>query len=99
MSRVATKTIEIEMAEEVVRAIEPGVTAESVAEDRETIRVRLAGFPGWKLASIIFSRAGLRRLSADPNRRIKVEYLSRDIARAARTRREYRYPRLLGMHS
>ena len=88
------KAVEFEIAEELVRSMEPEVSTESVSGDAETIRIRLSA-PGWKLSSLIFSRAALERLHADPNRRIKLEYLSRDIARAGRTRREYRYPRFL----
>lgn len=91
-----SKVLELEIAEDLVESLEAGVCAESVTEDDETIRIRLRAIEGWKLSSLIFSRAALRRLHADPNRRIKLEYLQRDITRAAGSRREYRYPRHLG---
>src|SRR5688572_13486193 len=95
MGPATMKTIEYALAEQVVEALAPGVAAEAASEDGETIRFRLRGLPGWKLVSIVFSRAGLTRLSSDPDRGIKIEYLKKDIARAGKTRREYRYPRLL----
>ncbi len=92
MSCVEANPLEIEMAREVVAPIVEGARTDCVAEDDGTIRVRLRGTPGWKLSSIVFSREGLRRLHDDPNRDVKVEYLQKDIARAARSRKEYRYP-------
>lgn len=89
------RTLELELAEDLVESLQPRVSAESVTEDDEIIRIRLRESDGLRLSSLIFSRAALRRLHADPNRRIKLEYLQREIARAAGTRREYRYPRLL----
>lgn len=95
MSAAEVRLIEYEVADELVRSIEPGVKAVSVQGDGETIRIRLQGANGWKLDRLVFSREGLRRLDADPDRNIKVEYLRRDILRSGPTRREYRYPRTL----
>ncbi|HEY0591791.1 MAG TPA: hypothetical protein VGF40_08490, partial [Thermoanaerobaculia bacterium] len=92
MSCVDVNPLEIQLAREVVAPIAGGAGADCVAEDDGTIRVRLRGGPGWKLSAIVFSREGLRRLQTDPDRDVKIEYLQRDIVRAARSRSEYRYP-------
>lgn len=92
MGCIEATTVEIEMAREVVAPIADVARPDCVAEEDGTIRVQLRAAPGWRLSSIIFSREGLRRLWEDPNRDVKVEYLQKDIARMARTRREYRYP-------
>ncbi|MGH9456281.1 MAG: hypothetical protein ACRD2J_01410 [Thermoanaerobaculia bacterium] len=96
MTCAEATAIEMEMVEQVVDGI-GDLTPESVSEDGETIRVRLQRSRGRKLASLVFSRAGLRKLESDPQRAIKLEYLRKDIARAAASRREYRYPHSLGM--
>ncbi len=95
MSCVDVNTLEIQLAREVVAPIANGAGADCIAEDDGTIRVELRGGTGWKLSSIVFSREGLRRLQTDPDRKVKIEYLQRDIARAARSRSEYRYPHRL----
>lgn len=99
MSAAEVRLIEYEVADELVRSIEPGVKAVSVQGDGETIRIRLQGAKGWTLDRLVFSREGLRKLDADPDRSIKMEYLRRDILRSGPTRREYRYPRTLWIHS
>lgn len=83
-------TLEMEVAEAV---LEP-LPQQTWTEDAETIRFRIRK-PGWKLSSVIFSKRALRKLLSDPNREVKLEYLRRDIARLARSRREYRYPHRL----
>lgn len=86
-------TVELALAEELVDGLGP----ESVEtrEDRDQILVRLRK-RGWKLTQIIFSKASLRRLAADNQREIKLEYLERDIARLAPCRARYAYPRKIG---
>lgn len=82
-------TLEKELADQVLAPLEH----EQWCEDERTIRIRIKKEPGWKLSSFIFSKRALRKLFSDPNREVKLEYLRRDIARQARARREYRYPR------
>ena len=94
MSCVDVNTREIELARLVIAPIAAG-EAQCIAEEGGTIRCELRGGPGCKLSSIVFSCAGLRRLHADPNREVKIEYLQKEIARAARSRTEYRYPQRL----
>ena len=95
MSCVDVSTLEIQLAKQVIAPIIDGAPAYCVAAEDGTIRCELRGGPGCKLSSIVFSSEGLRRLQADPQRDVKIEYLQRDIARAARSRSEYRYPHRL----
>lgn len=83
-------TLEMELAETLLQPL----LDQSWTEDAETIRFRIRK-PGWKLSSIIFSKRALRKLVSDPHREVKLEYLRRDIARQAGSRREYRYPHQL----
>ena len=96
--KVRESGIECEMAEELMRSLGPGLTAEILLEESHSIRIRLQPRPGWKLSTMVFSRDGLRRLAADPKRKVKVEYLARDINRVGRFRREYHYPRMISSH-
>ena len=68
---------------------------EVYSEDNNVIRYRVRRGFGWKLSTVIFSKASLLRLAHDPKRDIKIEYLRRDIMNTATYRREYRYPRSL----
>lgn len=45
-----------------------------------------------KLRSIVLNRAALRRLLTATNGLVKIEYLKRELLRAAVHRAEYRYP-------
>jgi hypothetical protein len=96
--KVCESGVECEMAEELMRSLGPGLTAETLLEESRSIRIRLQPRPGWKLSAVVFSRDGLRRLAADPKRNVKVEYLARDINRVGRFRREYHYPRMISSH-
>ncbi|HUO84595.1 MAG TPA: hypothetical protein VM534_05710 [Thermoanaerobaculia bacterium] len=51
--------------------------------------------PGWKLRTIILARHSLRALARDPQREIKIEYLQRDLLRAATCRTTFTYPHAL----
>jgi len=86
------KTDETRMAEEIVSVLPVGV-ARVCTDDWDSIRfaVRAAGL---KLRSIVLRRDSLRRLLLDPVRRIKVEYLQRDLLRTAGRRSEFAYPRV-----
>jgi hypothetical protein len=46
-----------------------------------------------KLRSIVLDRNALRQLARDPDREVKIDYLKRDLLRAADHAIEYRYPR------
>ncbi len=83
------------LAQEVVRFLLGRRIEESVSADSETISFSVGRRPGWKLASIIFSRRALRNLVSDPEKSTKLEYLRRDLIRASTSREEYRYPRSL----
>lgn len=65
------------------------------SEDKDVIRYRVRRGFGWRLSSIIFSKASLSKLARDPKRDVKIEYLRRDIVNTAAQRLEYRYPRNL----
>jgi hypothetical protein len=91
MTQAIDTTQEMKVAEKVLEPLEH----EHWSEDDKFIRIRIRKGPGSRLASVIFSKLALRRLISDPDRDVKVEYLRRDIARQARWRREYRYPRQL----
>lgn len=84
---------EIRLAEEIVSILPAGV-ARLCSEDRFTIRFSVRG-EGLKLKTIVLNRRSLRRLVNDPARPVKVEYLQRDLLDRARSRTEFRYPRLL----
>lgn len=93
MSAIANeKSPELAVAEELIG----GLAAESVETrvERDRILVRLRK-QGWKLTQLVFSIASLRNLATDRHREVKIEYLEREIAEAARERRTYAYPRNL----
>ena len=81
---------ETRVAEEIVGVM--GGAVRLCSDDRDSVRFAVRG-EGLALRTIVFTRAALRRLTIDPIRAIKVEYLQRDILRSARRRAEYRYPR------
>ncbi len=85
------KTEETRLAEEIVGVL-PQAMARVCSDDRESIRfvVRAAGL---RLRLVTLSRAALRRLVTDPLRRVKIEYLQRDLIRTAPKRDEFVYPR------
>lgn len=82
---------ESRIAEEIVSVFPAGVAREFSSE-RGAIRYAVRG-EGLKLRKIVLCRASLRKLMADPARDVKIEYLQRDLLRAAAQRSEYRYPR------
>jgi hypothetical protein len=83
---------ESRIAEEIVSVLPPGI-ARACSPEKHTIRYSLRAH-GLKLKTIVFHRASLRRLLEDPARKVKVEYLQRDLLEAAQRRSEFRYPRL-----
>lgn len=83
---------ETRIAHEIVSVLPSGTTAR-VCSDDESVRFIVNG-DGLKLRSIVLNRESLRRLSIDPARDVKIEYLQRDLAGSAGRRSEFRYPRL-----
>ena len=87
-----TNTDEIRLAEQIVSVLPAGVVRE-FSSDRKSIRFAVrAG--GLKLRTVVLNRISLKRLLQDEAREVKVEYLQRDLLRAAAQRAEFRYPRL-----
>ena len=84
---------EVNVAQEVVRFLLGKNFAEKMRGDAETIAFEIDARPGWKLRSVVFSRNALRHLAIDPDRDVKLDYLRRDLLKAAPHRAEYRYPR------
>lgn len=82
---------ETRIAEEIVSVLPAGVARDLSAEPG-TLRYSVCG-DGMKLRKITLRRSSLRRLASDPARAIKIEYLRRDLERAATVRSEYSYPR------
>lgn len=85
-------TQELHVAEEIVSVLPAGSIARVCSDDRDTIRfaVRSAGM---KLREVILSRASLRKLIDDPARKVKIDYLQRDLQRSAARRAAFQYPR------
>jgi hypothetical protein len=91
MSSTTTMTDEAKLAEEIVSTLD----AEAVrvcSDDRDSIRFSIRS-AGMKLRSIVLRRWALRRLLHDPAGPVKIEYLQRELRRAAGQRVEYAYPR------
>jgi hypothetical protein len=82
---------ETKLAEEIIAVLDAHAVR-VCSDDRRSIRfcVRSAAM---KLRSIVLSRASLRRLLTDPLGAVKIEYLKRELVRAAGTRVEYAFPR------
>ena len=90
MSRVTLNLDENKLAELIVS----GVGADAVrvcSDDRDSLRFAVVS-PELKLRSVVLGRAALRRLLADPAALVKIEYLQRELQRAATQRIEYAYP-------
>jgi hypothetical protein len=80
------------LADEIIGVLDPAVVR-ACSEDRDAIRYAVRG-KSLKLRTILLRRDALRRLLTDPARSVKVEYLKRDLLRAAFHRTEFRYPHL-----
>lgn len=85
-------TDESRIAEEIVSVL-PADIVRACSPEKHTIRYSVRA-DGMKLKTIVFSRESLRRLSEDPQRGVKIEYLQRDLLQDAARRSEFRYPRL-----
>lgn len=92
MSATTKKMDETKLADEIVGVLDPAVVR-VCSEVRDAIRYAVRG-KSLKLRSILLRRDALRRLLTDPARSVKIEYLKRDLLRAAMHRIEFRYPRL-----
>jgi hypothetical protein len=82
---------ELRIAEEIVGVLPAGSVARVVTSERDAIcyRVRSASM---RLHTVRFKRASLRKLAADTDRDVKVDYIKRDLLRAAGARLEYHFP-------
>jgi hypothetical protein len=92
MSATTKKLDETKIADEIVSVLDPAVVR-ACSEVRDAIRYAVRG-KSLKLRSILLRRDALRRLLTDPARSVKIEYLKRELLRAALHRLEFRYPRL-----
>jgi hypothetical protein len=92
MSATTKKMDEAKLADEIVGVLDPAVVR-ACSEVRDAIRYAVRG-KSLKLRSILLRRDALRRLLTDPARSVKIEYLKRDLLRAAFHRTEFRYPHL-----
>ena len=90
MTTTIKKMDETKLAAEIVGVLDPAVVR-VCSEVRDAIRYAVRG-KSLKLRSILLRRDALRRLLTDPARDVKIEYLKRDLVRAAMHRIEYRYP-------
>ena len=90
--RASKDTQELNVAEEILSVLPEGSFMRVCSDDRDTIRfaVRAAGL---KLRQILLSRASLRRLVNDPQSKVKIDYLQRDLERSAKRREAFQYPR------
>jgi hypothetical protein len=85
---------ETKLAEEIVATLEADAVR-VCSDDRDSIRFAIRS-AGMKLRSIVLRRLALRRLLHDPAGPVKIEYLQRELRRAAGHRIEYAYPRKSG---
>ena len=92
MSATTKKLDETKLADEIVGVLDPAVVR-VCSEVRDAIRYAVRG-KSLKLRTILLRRDALRRLLTDPARSVKIEYLKRDLLRAAFHRTEFRYPHL-----
>lgn len=87
----AIKTMdETKLAEEIVSVLDARAVR-VCSDDRDTVRFAVRG--AVKLRTVVLGRAALRRLLHDRDGAVKIEYLQRDLLRAADERGEYVYPR------
>lgn len=84
---------ETRIAQEIMSALPADSFARVCSDDRESVRFTVSS-DLLELRSVIFSRESLRRLLADPDRAVKIDYLQRDLLSSAIRRNEFRYPRL-----
>ena len=90
MSTAIKAMDDVKLAEEIVSVLDAQVVR-VCSDDRENLRFAIRG--SMKLRSVVLGRPALRRLLHDRDGAVKIEYLQRDILRAAEVRGEYVYPR------
>ena len=90
--RASQDAQELKLAEEILSGLPTGSVMRVCSDDRDTLcyAVRAAGL---KLRQVTLSRASLRRLAGDPQSSVKIDYLRRDLARSAKRREAFQYPR------
>lgn len=91
MSTATRMSDETRLAEEIIEVLHADAVR-VCSDDRRSIRFAIRS-AAMKLRSIVLSRASLRRLLSDPLGSVKIEYLKRDLRRAAGNRLEYAFPR------
>jgi hypothetical protein len=91
MSSAIKTADETKLAEAIVGTLDADAVR-VCSDDRDSIRFAIRS-AGMKLRSIVLRRWALRRLLNDPAGPVKVEYLQRELRRAAGHRIEYSYPR------
>lgn len=91
MSNVRKTTAEVKLAEEIVGVLPAGSVARVLSPEKDSIcfRIRSASV---KLHTVRFRRESLRRLSAEEDRDVKIEYIKRELLAAAEHRGEYHFP-------
>ena len=87
---------ELKIANEIMGVLPAGSVARACSDDRDSVRFSVSSGV-LKLRHVVLDRESLRRLSTDPARAIKIEYLQRDLLRSAIRRAEFRYPRISRM--
>jgi hypothetical protein len=92
MSTAIKNLDEARLAAEIVSVLDPSALR-ACSDKRDVIRYFVRANT-LKLRTIILDRAALQRLLSSKDAAVKVEYLKRDLLRAASHRAEYRYPRL-----
>ncbi len=90
-------TDETKLAELIVSVLPEGSVVRVCSDDRESVRYAVRD-GNLKLRSVILRRASLRRLLHDPIGFVKVEYLQRELKKAAKQSREFNYPRPTRLH-
>jgi hypothetical protein len=95
MATVPKISAEIELASLLLRSVGRAAEGAILTEDDATVQFRLPNRPGRKLATVVFGKESLRKLLADPAADVKLEYLKRDLQRAAMERRVFRFPHTL----
>lgn len=82
------------VAQEIVSVLEPELVTRT-EEFPDRIQFRIAKRETSELRRVILARESLERLDHDPHRDVKIEYLRRELASVAGTRRTWAYPRTL----
>jgi hypothetical protein len=90
MSTTTRNIDETRLANTIVSVLDPAALR-ACSDDRDAIRYAVRSST-LKLRTIVLGRVALRRLLADPDGEVKVEYLKRELLRCAAQRTDYCYP-------